>query len=89
MSGVFSSWLTESRNVRSASRARCELLGEIVERDRERRELGRSLDRHRLRMRAAREAARGRRDPVDRPRDAAREQERGERGEQRRRRARR
>ena len=82
MSGVFSSWLTERRKFRSASCALLELRGELVERDGERRDLGGSLDRDGLGMRAARERARGGRDPVDRPRDAAREEEGGERGEE-------
>ena len=43
--------------MRSASRARASCDGEVVERRRERRELGRALDRHRIGMLAAREAA--------------------------------
>ena len=62
-----------------------ELRGEVVERDGERRDLGGSLDRHRLGMRAAREAPRRGGDAVDRPRDAPREQERRQRPRARRR----
>ncbi len=58
-----------------------ELLGEVVERNRERRELGGTLDRHRLGARAAREASCSLGDAMHGPRDPAREQERGERGE--------
>ena len=59
-----------------------QLVDERVERDGERRDLGGAFDRNRLGMRAARERARRRRDPVDRPRDPARDEERGQRGEQ-------
>ncbi len=53
-----------------------ELCGEVVERDGEGRDLGGSLDRHRLGMGTAREAPRSGGDTVDGPRDAPREQER-------------
>ena len=59
-----------------------ELRGELVEGAGERRDLGCTLDRHRLWMRAAREAPGRGRDAADRTRDAAREQERGECGEE-------
>ena len=82
MSGVFSSWLTERRKFRSASCACWSCAASSLNATAS------------VAISAAPSTgtgsgcvprarrARGRRDPVDRPRDAAREEERGERGEQ-------
>ena len=57
-----------------------QLLGEIVERNRERRQLGRSFRGNGLRSRATCEAPRGLRDTMHGSRDSSREQERSEGG---------
>ncbi len=69
----------EEASLRRASR--CELLGELVEGEGERGQLGGTFDRQRLRMRAAREAPARRGDPRDGPDDPPREQVGGDRGE--------